>query len=305
MCEGENKMEEKSSFTGNLALLRVCAIVYIVNVLKFVFNMSFMAGHGGFFSSLWSALTNSSFEDLLSTIGLLIVSGIGLPVLLGVLVFVVLLALGVFAIVKNNVMILKILAVLLLIWVFASVFIIIPIHVLMADAVTKVDVQNFINMVFNVNVVVAVAAFFVASKKHDESGAAAAEEPFNLGLFRLCAIFFIVSGLNSLAHFVCTQSPLFTQSPPFQLAFFGVVNLAVGVFALAKENPAVLIAGSLMMFVKILLNWLNFIRISGLDPYMVGPLVSHAVFNTSTVIAIAVFFIKPEWVKSCLQKIKG
>ncbi|MBR6455000.1 MAG: hypothetical protein IKS97_10605 [Fibrobacter sp.] len=294
MSEGE-----KIQFTGNLALLRVCAIVYIVNVLNFVFNMSFMAGHGGFFSSLWSALTNSSFEDLLATVGLLIVSGIGLPVLLGVLLFVVLLALGVFAIVKNNVMVLKILAVLLLIWVFASVFIIIPIHVLMGDAVTKVDVQNFINMVFNVNVVVAVAAFFVASKKHDESGAAAAEEPFNLGLFRLCAIFFIVSGLNSLAHFVCTQSPL------FQFAFFGVVNLAVGVFALAKENPAVLIAGSLMMFVKILLNWLNFIRISGLDPYMVGSLVSHAVFNTSTVIAIAVFFIKPEWVKSCLQKMKG
>ena len=299
MNEGENRVAEKSSFNGNLALLRVCAIVYIVNVLNFVFNMSFMAGHGGFFSSLWSALTNSSFEDLLAMVGLLIVSGIGSPVLLGVLVFVVLLALGVFAIVKNNVMVLKILAVLLLIWVFASVFIIIPIHVLMGDAVTKVDVQNFINMVFNVNVVVAVAAFFVASKKHDESGAAAAEEPFNLGLFRLCAIFFIVSGLNSLAHFVCTQSPL------FQLAFFGVVNLAVGVFALAKENPAVLIAGSLMMFVKILLNWLNFIRIYGLDPYMVGSLVSHAVFNTSTVIAIAVFFIKPEWVKSCLQKMKG
>ena len=294
MSEGE-----KTRFNGNLALLRVCAIVYIVNVLNFVFNMSFMAGHGGFFSSLWSALTNSSFEDLLAMVGLLIVSGIGSPVLLGVLVFVVLLALGVFAIVKNNVMVLKILAVLLLIWVFASVFIIIPIHVLMGDAVTKVDVQNFINMVFNVNVVVAVAAFFVASKKHDESGAAAAEEPFNLGLFRLCAIFFIVSGLNSLAHFVCTQSPL------FQLAFFVVVNLAVGVFALAKRNPAVLIVGSLMMLVQILLNCLNFIRIPELDLYIITSLVSITLSHTSTVIAIAVFFIKPEWVKSCLQKMKG
>jgi len=295
MSEGE-----KIQFNGNLALLRVCAIVYIVNVLNFVFNMSFMAGHGGFFSSLWSALTNSSFEDLLATVGLLIVSGIGLPVLLGVLLFVVLLALGVFAIVKNNVMVLKILAVLFLIWVVLCAFAMNPISGLLGNEMREVNfAQSFINLVFNVNVVVAVAAFFVASKKHDESGAAAAEEPFNLGLFRLCAIFFIVSGLNSLAHFVCTQSPF------FQFAFFGVVNLAVGVFALAKENPAVLIAGSLMMFVKILLNWLNFIRISGLDPYMVGPLVSHAVFNTSTVIAIAVFFIKPEWVKSCLQKMKG
>ena len=38
---------------------------------------------------------------------------------------------------------------------------------------------------------------------------------------------------------------------------------------------------------------------------MAASLVSHAVFNTSTVIAVAVFFIKPEWVKGILQKIKG
>lgn len=295
MSEGE-----KIQFNGNLALLRVCAIVYIVNVLNFVFNMSFMAGHGGFFSSLWSALTNSSFDDLLATVGLLIASGVGLLVLLGVLAVVALLTLGIFAFVKKSVKALKILAVLLLIWVVLCAFAMNPISGLLGNEMREVNLaQSFISLIFNINVVVAVAAFFVASKKYDESGAAAVEEPFNLGLFRLCAIFFIVSGLNSLAHFVCTQSPL------LQFAFFGVVNLAVGVFALAKENPAVLIAGSLMMFVKILLNWLNFIRISGLDPYMVGSLVSHAVFNTSTVIAIAVFFIKPEWVKSCLQKMKG
>ena len=228
------------------------------------------------------------------------ISGVGLVVLFGVLAIVVLLALGIFALVKKNVMVLKILAVLFLVWVITSAFIINPIHALMGDEIRQVDIaQNVINLIFNVNIVVVVAAFFVASKKHDESGAAAAEEPFNLGLFRLCAIFFIVSGLNSLAHFVCTQSPL------FQFAFFGVVNLAVGVFALAKENPAVLIAGSLMMFVKILLNGLNFIRISGLDPYMAASLVSYTLFHTSTVLGVAVFFIKPAWVKSCLQKMKG
>ncbi len=294
MSEGE-----KIQFTGNLALLRVCAIVYIVNVLNFAFNMSFMAGHGGFFSSLWSALTNSSFEDLLATVGLLIASGVGLPVLLGVLLFVVLLALGVFAIVKNNVMVLKILAVLFLIWVVLCAFAMNPISGLLGNEMREVNfAQSFINLIFNVNVVVAVAAFFVTSKKRDESEAVANED-FNLGLFRLCAIFFIVSGLNSLANFVCTQSPL------FQLAFFGVVNLAVGVFALVKKNVPVLVAGSLMILIHILFNLFNFIRISGLDPYMAASLVSHAVFNTSTVIAVAVFFIKPEWVKSCLQKMKG
>ncbi len=294
MSEGE-----KIQFNGNLALLRVCAIVYIVNVLNFVFNMSFMAGHGGFFSSLWSALTNSSFEDLLATVGLLIASGVGLLVLLGVLAVVALLALGIFALVKKSVKALKILAVLFLIWVVLCAFAMNPISGLLGNEMREVNLaQSFISLIFNINVVVAVAAFFVVPKKRDESEAVANED-FNLGLFRLCAICFAVSGLNSLSHFICVQTPV------FQLAFFGVVNLAVGVFALAKENPAVLIAGSLMMFVKILLNWLNSIRISGLDPYMVGSLVSHAVFNTSTVIAVAVFFIKSEWVKGILQKIKG
>ena len=294
MSEGE-----KIQFNGNLALLRVCAIVYIVNVLNFVFNMSFMAGHGGFFSSLWSALTNSSFEDLLATVGLLIASGVGLLVLLGVLAVVALLALGVFALVKKSVKALKILAVLFLIWVVLCAFAMNPISGLLGNEMREVNLaQSFISLIFNINVVVAVAAFFVVPKKRDESEAVANED-FNLGLFRLCAICFAVSGLNSLSHFI------FTQSPVFQLAFFGVVNLAVGVFALVKKNVPVLVAVSLMMFVKILLNWLNFIRISGLDPYMAASVVFHSLFHTSSVIGVAVFFIKPEWVKGILQKIKG
>ena len=240
MSEGE-----KNQFNGNLALLRVCAIVYIVNVLNFVFNMSFMAGHGGFFSSLWSALTNSSFEDLLATVGLLIASGVGLLVLLGVLVFAVLLALGIFALVKKSVKALKILAVLFLIWVVLCAFAMNPISGLLGNEMREVNLaQSFISLIFNINVVVAVAAFFVVPKKRDESEAVANED-FNLGLFRLCAICFAVSGLNSLSHFICVQTPV------FQLAFFGVVYLAVGVFALAKKNVPVLMVGSLMMFVKI------------------------------------------------------
>ena len=282
MSEGE-----KIQFNGNLALLRVCAIVYIVNVLNFVFNMSFMAGHGGFFSSLWSALTNSSFEDLLATVGLLVASGVGLVVLLGVLAFAVLLALGIFALVKKSVKALKILAVLFLIWVVLCAFAMNPISGLLGNEMREVNLaQSFISLIFNINVVVAVAAFFVTSEKQDL-------------LLRLCAICFAVSGLNSLSHFI------FTQLPVFQLAFFGVVYLAVGVFALVKKNVPVLMVGSLMIFIQILLNLFNFIRISGLDLYIAVSLVAHTLFHTSTVIAIAVFFIKPEWVKSCLQKMKG
>ncbi len=295
MSEGE-----KIQFTGNLALLRVCAIVYIVNLLNLVINMAVMAGRGGFFSSLWSALTTSSFEDLLGMGGLLIASGVFIPFVLGVLAVAVLFALGVFAFVKKNVKVLKILAVLFLIWAVLGAFAISSINALTENEIRQVNIaQNLINLIFNVNIVVAVAAFFVASKKHDESEIAIADETFNLGLFRLCAVCFIVSGLNSLANFVFMQPPL------FQLAFFGVVNLAVGTFALVKKNAIVLMAGSLMMFVQILLNVMYFVRVSEMDSYVAFTFIFHTLFNTSTVVAIAVFFIKPEWVKSCLQKMKG
>ncbi|WP_290762621.1 hypothetical protein [Fibrobacter sp. UBA4297] len=282
MSEGE-----KNQFNGNLALLRVCVIVFIANLLNFVVNMCISAGHGGFFSSLWSALTNSSFEDLLATVGLLVASGVGLVVLLGVLAFAVLLALGIFALVKKSVKALKILAVLFLIWVVLCAFAMNPISGLLGNEMREVNLaQSFISLIFNINVVVAVAAFFVTSEKQDL-------------LLRLCAICFAVSGLNSLSHFI------FTQLPVFQLAFFGVVYLAVGVFAFVKKNVPVLMVGSFMIFIQILLNLFNFIRISGLDLYIAVSLVAHTLFHTSTVIAIAVFFIKPEWVKSFLQKIKG
>lgn len=282
MSEGE-----KNQFNGNLALFRVCVIVFIANLLNFVVNMCISAGHGGFFSSLWSALTNSSFEDLLATVGLLVASGVGLVVLLGVLAFAVLLALGIFALVKKSVKALKILAVLFLIWVVLCAFAMNPISGLLGNEMREVNLaQSFISLIFNINVVVAVAAFFVTSEKQDL-------------LLRLCAICFAVSGLNSLSHFI------FTQLPVFQLAFFGVVYLAVGVFALVKKNVPVLMVGSFMIFIQILLNLFNFIRISGLDLYIAVSLVAHTLFHTSTVIAIAVFFIKPEWVKLFLQKIKG
>lgn len=283
----------------NLALLRVCAIVFIVNMLDFITNMLLLAGYAGELTSLWSALTNSSFEDLLATVGLFIASGIGLLVLLGVLAVVALLVLGVFALVKKNVKALKIMAVLSLVWIVMATFAVNPISGLLGNEMREVNLaQSFINLIFNVNVVVAVAAFFVTSKKRDE-GEAVANEKFNLGLFRLCAIFFTVSGLNSLSHFVCAQPPV------FQLAFFGVVYLAVGVFALVKKNVPVLMAGSLMILIHILFNLFNFIRISGLDLYIAASLVFNTLFRTSTVIGVAVFFIKPEWVKGILQKIKG
>jgi hypothetical protein len=293
MSEGE-----KIQFNGNLALLRVCAIVFIVNLLNIVVNMSIMAVRGGVFNSLWSALTTSSFEDLLATVGLMIASGVGLGVLLGILAFAVLFALGIIALVKKNVKALKILAVLFLVWMVLGAFAMNPISGLLGNEMREVNLaQSFINLFFNVNVVVAVAAFFVASKKQDESESAANEE-FNLGLLRLCAICFSVIGVNSLSHFI------FMQPPVFQLAFFGVVDLAIGVFALVKKNVPVLMVGSLMVLVKIFWSVMQIIHIDGWSFYMLSIMLIHSLLNVMTVISVAVFFIEPERTRCYLQKAK-
>ena len=271
----------------NLALLRVCTIVFFVNILGFIISMLFMAVHSGELASLWNALTTSSFEDLLGTGGLMIASGVFIPLVLGTLAVVALFALGIFTLVKKNVKTLKILAVMFLAWV-----------VLSAIVINHTNAENdIVNLIFNVNVVVAIAAFFVAPRKRDEIGAVV-DGKFNLGLFRLCAIFFTVSGLNSLAHFV------FIQPPIFQLAFFGVFYLAVGVFALAKKNVPVLMAGSLMMFVKIFWSVMQIIHIDGWSFYMLSIMLIHSLLNVMTVISVAVFFIEPERTRCYLQKAK-
>jgi hypothetical protein len=249
--------------------------------------MLFMAVHSGELASLWNALTTSSFEDLLGTGGLLIASGVFIPLVLGTLAVAALFALGIFTLVKKNVKTLKILAVMFLAWV-----------VLSAIVINHTNAGNdIVNLIFNVNVVVAIAAFFVAPRKRDEIGAVV-DGKFNLGLFRLCAIFFTVSGLNSLAHFV------FIQPPIFQLAFFGVFYLAVGVFALAKKNVPVLMAGSLMMFVKIFWSVMQIIHIDGWSFYMLSIMLIHSLLNVMTVISVATFFIEPERTRCYLQKAK-
>ena len=271
----------------NLALLRVCTIVFFVNILGFIISMLFMAVHSGELASLWNALTTSSFEDLLGTGGLMIASGVFIPLVLGTLAVAALFALGIFTLVKKNVKTLKILAVMFLAWV-----------VLSAIVINHTNAGNdIVNLIFNVNVVVAIAAFFVAPRKRDEIGAVV-DEKFNLGLFRLCAIFFTVSGLNSLAHFV------FIQPPIFQLAFFGVVDLAIGVFALAKKNVPVLMVGSLMVLVKIFWSVMQIIHIDGWSFYMLSIMLIHSLLNVMTVISVAVFFIEPERTRCYLQKAK-
>ena len=238
-------MEEKVGFNGNLALFRVCAITLIVNLVGLVAGLLFSVGLDRFFlASLWNALTTSSLDDFIGMVGLFIASGIGITVMLGFVAFVAAFALSIYAFVKKKVVILKIYAVLLLIWIFLQMLAIDPISAL-DEGVRQIGAGTRIaNSLMNVYIVVAVSIFFIESKRAGKIVDVGGN--LNLGLLRFCAAIFIVSGLNGFANAFLLQSFSWTYVP------FCVLIVVAAVFALVKKNSMILVAGSLMMFVQII-----------------------------------------------------
>ena len=222
-------------FKGDLALLRVCAVIFIASVFNIIVGMLLSAVHEGLLVSLWSAFTTSSFEDLLSMFLPFIVSGVAIPIGLGVLAVLGVLVLAIYALVKKKVTILKVFSVLFYIWFVAGSFALDPMKDLLGS-------QNFasiiVNSIFNVYVVVAVATFFIESKKHaDENVNEVVAEKFNVGLFRFCAACFFVCGLNGITQLICGQTSFLS------FALFGILALIASVLVLVKKSAAFLMLG--------------------------------------------------------------
>lgn len=287
MSEGE-----KTQFKGNLALLRVCAIVFMVNVLGFVINMFFMAGQTGTLSSLWNAITTSSFEDCIGMIGMMIASGVFFPVLLSVLAIAFLLGLAIFALVKKNVTALKILA------VFTTIWIVVTPVIINYVAGTHDFASVAIGMVFNANFVAVVAAFFVAPRKRvEENKDVAVCEGFNLGLYRFCAAFFLVYGLNG-------SMSVFLGHLAFPHVLFSFVAVMIGIFALVKKNTGILTVCAIIMVVQIFISLfqiLNLTHISGGGFFATANVIAHCFLNATMVACVASFFVEPERTRSYLQ----
>lgn len=293
MSEGE-----KNQFNGNLALLRVCAIVLIVNVFNIIIKMLFVAGHGGLLASLWSALTTSSFDDFLGMGGLLIASGLAGPIVLGVLAIAFALGAGIFVLVKNNVTVLKILAML-----------VIALNIVGSLTLRSVGaVENsagiMAGMVLNINFVTAVAAFFVAPQKRvEENKNVEASGSFNLGLYRFCAVCFLVIGLNGIVRVFWGPIFIYVQ------ALISFVTVLASVFALVKRNSLVLMACSLLMVAQVLWGLFRLIYI-GYFPVdtsflLMGRAIVNSIFNTATVVYVATFFVEPERTRSYFKKVKS
>ena len=287
-------MEEKVGFNGNLALFRVCAITLIVNLVGLVAGLLFSVGQDRFFlASLWNALTTSSLDDFIGMVGLFIASGIGIPVMLGFVAFVAAFALSIYALVKKKVVILKIYAVLLLIWIFLQMLAIDPISAL-DEGVRQIGAGTRIaNSLMNVYIVVAVSIFFIESKRAEKIVDVGGN--LNLGLLRFCAAIFIVSGLNGFANAFLLQSFSWTYVP------FCVLIVVAAVFALVKKNSMILVAGSLMMFVQIICSMFQVAKALEWNAlYFVNVAISF-ILNPAFVACVASFFVEPERIKRYFQ----
>ena len=284
MNEGEIKVAEKTQFNGNLALFRVCAIIFIISLLKIIASVLFM-GNGGVLVLLWNTLTTSSFEDILAMVGLLIASAVSGPFALAAFAILVSLGLGIFALVKKNVTALKILAVIMIAWQ-----VLLPFYFGAPGTVVT-------GLIFNVNLVAAVAVFFIVPKKRvEENKDVATHEGFNLGLYRFCAIYFLVAGLSGVAGsiyvFILSQ------------VLLGIVSVLAGIWALVKKKTEILMVCSLAIFVQVFWSMVQTIGRKGFEFFMVPDLLIHSLLHTTTVVCVAVFFIEPERSRFYLQKIK-
>ncbi len=286
-------MEGKIQFNGNLALFRVCAITLIVNLVGLVAGLLFSVGQDRFFlASLWKALTTSSLDDFIGMAGLFIASGIGIPVMLGFVAFVAAFALSIYALVKKKVVILKIYAVLLLIWIFLQTLAIDPISALDEGARQIGAGTRIANSLMNVYIVVAISIFFIESKRAEKIVDVGGN--LNLGLLRFCAAIFIVSGLNGFANAFLLQSFSWTYVP------FCVLIVVAAVFALVKKNSMILVAGSLMMFVQIICSMFQVaMALEWNALYFVNVAISF-ILNPAFVACVASFFVEPERIKRYL-----
>jgi len=267
-------VEEKSGFHGNLALLRVCAIMLIADALQKSIGLS------------WTLLMSEANDD---TLGWAYV-----PFGLLVAVF------GVISLVKKNTLILKIYAVLMLVSMVGGTIGFVR-HGLNFSAYYRTGyiVWNAIGHFVNIGAVMMVASFLIETKTRNENAHVVKNK--NLGLLRFCAAVFLVDGLNNIINMLAAGD--------FK-AFWGMsvlwtfVPIAVGLYALLKKNSLVLMAYSVIAFVATVWNTILDAQERFITAFYVGNVAIGFLFNSFFVVCVATFFIEPERTRCYLQKAK-
>jgi hypothetical protein len=252
----------------NLALLRVCAAVMIMNALyniaSLFFNMSTTDDDSsGFYVSL-------------------------------VFVYAILLIYGIVALVKKNIRILKVYAVWIAICILiGSIMDIMNFNRLPLGVSYSHLFNSLLERIVNPMIVFVVAVFFIEPKKAT-----------SFGLFQFCVAFFLVDGANDMIQSIVS---LFKGAESFSIvnAVLALLPIALGVFAIVKRNSLILKIYAVIAFVELLWGSLGYMRENMYGGYYVASAFVGLMFNTFLVVCAATFFIEPEKTRDYFQKVKS
>ena len=252
----------------NLALLRVCAAVMIMNALyniaSLFFNMSTTDDDSsGFYVSL-------------------------------VFVYAILLIYGIVALVKKNIRILKVYAVWIAICILiGSIMDIMNFNRLPLGVSYSHLFNSLLERIVNPMIVFVVAVFLIKPKKATQ-----------FGLFQFCAAFFLVDGANDMIQSIVS---LFKGAESFSIvnAVLALLPIALGVFAIVKRNSLILKIYAVIAFVELLWGSLGYMRENMYGGYYVASAFVGLMFNTFLVVCAATFFIEPEKTRDYFQKVKS
>jgi len=256
----------------NLALLRVCAAVMVMNAL---YNIA-----GLLFNRFYAEMTGD-----IEPLGFFIAS-----LLLCVIIF----ALGIVALVKQNVLVLKIYAVCVVVSILGG---------------TVVDIMNFnrlplgvsyshlfnslLERIVNPLLVFIVAVFFIKPKKATQ-----------FGLLQFCAAFFLVDGLKAFFQSIVSLFSKGVESFSIMNAMWISLPVAVGVFAMVKKNSLILKLYAVVAFIDALWGSLGYMRENMYGGYYIANTLIGLMFSTFFVVCVATFFIEPEETRACFNKVK-
>jgi hypothetical protein len=252
----------------NLALLRVCAAVMIMNAL---YNIA-----GLFFNMSTTDDDSSGFYISL------------------VFVYAILLIYGIVALVKKNIRILKVYAVWIAICILiGSIMDIMNFNRLPLGVSYSHLFNSLLERIVNPMIVFVVAVFFIEPKKAT-----------SFGLFQFCAAFFLVDGANDMIQSIVS---LFKGAESFSIvnAVLALLPIALGVFAIVKRNSLILKIYAVIAFVELLWGSLGYMRENMYGGYYVASAFVGLMFNTFLVVCAATFFIEPEKTRDYFQKVKS
>ena len=251
-------MHQAETRTMNLALLRVCSIILVVN------------GLNGLVSALWRQFS----------IGL--TDGTYFYVTVSVISIIV----GVIALVKKSAWLLKIYALWIVLIVLQQVMGATNIG---NFSTVSLDSRNVAKMMANIllrfNTIFIVTAFLV---DYEQGKRLDKVRNLNLGLLRFCAAFFIVRGLNEIITVALDMSAMdmsnLEEAFSWLAIILGGISVGVGVLSLAIKKAIVLKVYAIIAIIHLLWNMVEY------KPSF--EIVVNVIFNAFFVVLYATFLIE-------------